>query len=683
MKEIKEIHNKKYKYIFLDIFDTIVSRKVQPEYTKKIWANKIIKKLALNISMLELYKKRNEVEKKLGQQAFNNNNDWEFKYIDLVDELYNYLHPTISLKKFQQLAIKTEIEVESSVLIPEKNLLKELAQAKKENKKIYCISDMYLSKEMIKKIFTNLNIIDLFTDFYISCEYMKNKKTGSLYDIVLKKLNVSSENCIMIGDNYSSDYEIPKSKGLTAIFLDKTTTYQKYDQFINENNENKILEKFLTLTKTKTNRFEHTIFSLYLFIEKLYYQLLNDNLDEVFFLSREGEFLKKLFDSYVNKIYGKKIKSHYIIASRKSTYLPSLKPLKEENFSVLLQQYVYINLEEFLASLNFSKEEQTSILESFSHDLKNISQKEIAKFKETEKKELQALINKKYDTKIIYLYESKILKYLKLNKKFQEIYETNRKNQNTLFKKYIKSLTKEKKICLVDIGWNGSIQDNIEKILGPDYQVKGYLLGLIRRDMKNSANKKGLIFYNTPKKSKNFNLYFENRTIYEILLGASHGSANKYIEKNNKVEVLTFEKEEEHNLYINLISKIQDSMFQIFEKLLEILPNGYYDNIQLNKLINKIHFQMIFEPTQEQLQFFNKIYHYENFGVFEFSKFNLKKKLNIKYYLKENIKYFVRNKSFFYDAFWPTLKLVNEKLYLQRFLYITKNKIKLKLKGVF
>ena len=124
-------------------------------------------------------------------------------------------------------------------------------------------------------------------------------------------------------------------------------------------------------------------------------------------------------------------------------------------------------------------------------------------------------------------------------------------------------------------------------------------------------------------------------------------------------------------------------MFQIFEKLLEILPNGYYDNIQLNKLINKIHFQMIFEPTQEQLQFFNKIYHYENFGVFEFSKFNLKKKLNIKYYLKENIKYFVRNKSFFYDAFWPTLKLVNEKLYLQRFLYITKNKIKLKLKGVF
>ncbi len=683
MKEIKEIHNKKYKYIFLDIFDTIVSRKVQPEYTKKIWANKIIKKLALNISMLELYKKRNEVEKKLGQQAFNNNNDWEFKYIDLVDELYNYLHPMISLKKFQQLAIKTEIEVESSVLIPEKNLLKELAQAKKENKKIYCISDMYLSKEMIKKIFTNLNIIDLFTDFYISCEYMKNKKTGSLYDIVLKKLNVSSENCIMIGDNYSSDYEIPKSKGLTAIFLDKTTTYQKYDQFINENNENKILEKFLTLTKTKTNRFEHTIFSLYLFIEKLYYQLLNDNLDEVFFLSREGEFLKKLFDSYVNKIYGKKIKSHYIIASRKSTYLPSLKPLKEENFSVLLQQYVYINLEEFLASLNFSKEEQTSILESFSHDLKNIPQKEIAKFKETEKKELQALINKKYDTKIIYLYESKILKYLKLNKKFQEIYETNRKNQNTLFKKYIKSLTKEKKICLVDIGWNGSIQDNIEKILGPDYQVKGYLLGLIRRDMKNSANKKGLIFYNTPTKSKNFNLYFENRTIYEILLGASHGSANKYIEKNNKVEVLTFEKEEEHNLYINLISKIQDSMFQIFEKLLEILPNGYYDNIQLNKLINKIHFQMIFEPTQEQLQFFNKIYHYENFGVFEFSKFNLKKKLNIKYYLKENIKYFVRNKSFFYDAFWPTLKLVNEKLYLQRFLYITKNKIKLKLKGVF
>ena len=33
---------KKYKYIFFDIFDTIVSRKINPEYVKKIRCGHII-----------------------------------------------------------------------------------------------------------------------------------------------------------------------------------------------------------------------------------------------------------------------------------------------------------------------------------------------------------------------------------------------------------------------------------------------------------------------------------------------------------------------------------------------------------------------------------------------------------------------------------------------------------------
>ena len=91
---------------------------------------------------------------------------------------------------------------------------------------------------------------------------------------------------------------------------------------------------------------------------------------------------------------------------------------------------------------------------------------------------------------------------------------------------------------------------------------------------------------------------------------------------------------------------------------------------------------MLFLPNEEQLKFYNKIYHYENFGVFEFTEFNLKKKLSIKYYLKENLKYFIKHKAFFYDAFWPVLKLCNEKLYLQKALYVHGRKRSLKRKGV-
>lgn len=682
MNDLKEMQNSKYKVILLDIFDTIVSRKVQPEYTKKIWANHITKRFNLNLNMQDLYVKRNKIETELGEDAAREGKDWEFRYIDMLKEIYEYLSLKISFNEFKHIATQIEIDIESAALVPDKKMITEIKKAKKKGKKIYCVSDMYLSKKMLEEIFANLNIIDLFDDLFVSCEYYENKKSGKLFDRVLEKINELPENCLMLGDNYSSDYETPKSKNIAAVHLNREKNYQAYEKFIEENNENKILEKFRNLANTPTDNFEHSIFTLYKFTEKLYYSLLNDGLDEVFFLSREGEYLKKLFDTFMENIAGKKIKSHYILVSRKATYLPSLRPLDREDFSGLLQQYVYISLKEFLGSLNFTKEDIAEVLEDYSTECKQILKTKSKGLKEEEKKELQALGNKEWDTKIIYLYGSKVLTYLKANKKFKKIYEINRVEQNTLFKKYIKQFTTSKKICVVDIGWNGSIQENIQNILGKDYSVTGYLYGFVSRDINKSKNKTGLIFSNIPDETANFPLFFENRTVFEILLGASHGSANKYVEKNNKIEVSTFEKEEEKRIYNNVISKIQDTMFELYEELLKLLPNSYYNNIELDKEINRIHFKMVFEPTKEQLQFFNKIYHYENFGVFEFSKFNLKKKLNLGYYLKENVKYFVKYKSFFYDAFWPTLKLYNERLYLQRFLYKMTKKIRLKKRGI-
>ena len=36
---LKDAHEKTKKVIMFDIFDTIVYRKLQPEYVKKIWCN--------------------------------------------------------------------------------------------------------------------------------------------------------------------------------------------------------------------------------------------------------------------------------------------------------------------------------------------------------------------------------------------------------------------------------------------------------------------------------------------------------------------------------------------------------------------------------------------------------------------------------------------------------------------
>lgn len=681
MKELKIIHDKKIENIFFDIFDTIVFRKIQPEYVKKIWCNHLAKMFNLKIKATELYQIRNGLEYELGKKASQKGFDWEFKYEDFLKEFHKELKIKIPLKEFVEKATQLEINIESNVQYVDENIISEIKKAKKEGKKIYCVSDMYLSKKMLTSIFTNLKIIELFDDIFVSCEMLKNKKSGEIFKEVLKKIKSKPEKCIMIGDNKVSDYENPKKIGINAIQLDRKEIYKQYDKFIQENNEDKVIEKFNSIVPKSSDNFENSIFSLYLFIERLYFNLLNDGLDEVVFLSREGEYLKKLFDAFVEKVQNKKIKSHYLLVSRKATYLPSLRELKKEDFGSLLMQYSYISIVEFLKSLNFEEEDINKILDSYRKDCEKTIK--TAKLKENEKEEMREIIKGNYNKKIIYLYESKLLKYLKQNKVFEEIYEKNRKEQSKLFKKYITSITKSKKICLVDIGWNGSIQDNVQRILGDSYKISGYLYGLISRNPEKCFDKKGLIFSNVPKVTQNFELYTENRTIFEILLGASHGSANKYVlNKDGNVEVLLFKKEEEEKIFKEVVSKIQDRMFKIYEKLLDTLPNSYYDNLLIEKTINRIHYNMVFKPTKQQLTFFDRIYHYENFGVFEFTDFKLHKKLTPYYYIKENAKYVLKNKTFFYDTFWPTQKLHIEKLYIPKLLYKQKKYLKLKNKGV-
>ena len=676
---LEEAHNKNIKYVFTDIFDTIVSRKIQPEYVKKIWSNQIIKMFKLDCNAIDLYTARHEIEADLGNKNLESGYDCEITYDSIIKELYKTLKIKIPYKKFLSGCIELEVNIESDVLIIDKKILEEFKKLKKEKKKLYCVSDMYLSKKMVESIFTNLGIIDLFDDIFLSCENLKNKKTGNLYDIVLQKIKAKPEQCIMIGDNYYSDYEVPTQKGIFSIHLNREKNYNFYEQYLNEHSSKNVYNTVLKLSKTINDDFEHSIFSLYNFIEKLYYELMYKNVDEVFFLSREGEYLKKLFDYYCDNVYGKKIVSHYLYVSRKATYLPSLKKLEEEDFSSLLNQYSYITIMEFLKSLNFEKDEIRTIIKSYKEDVSNLLDKFITS--KDYKNSVKHIITDNVDEKIPNFIKSGSLKALKNNSDFKRIYEKNRSEQKENFIKYINDKTSKKEIYVVDIGWNGSIQNNIQNILGDSYKVEGFYFGMNRRNKKEKIKKYGLMFTTEPK-NKEFDLYNQNRSLYEIILGASHGSANKYIKKNNQVEVSLFSLKEEKKIFENVIKPLQDRMFEIYKDLVLSLANGYYDNLKMYKLFNKIQYNMLFKPNSKQLEFFNKIYHYENFGVFEFTKFDIKNKISIKRYIKEHLKFVLRYRSFFDDSFWPVLKLKNLHLFIPYIIYTIRNKMKLKKKDV-
>ncbi len=675
---------KKYDIVLCDIFDTFILRNVSPEYVKKIWCNHIVKIFELPINMIDLYEFRNRIETNLCSENLNLGFDAEFKYKDLIYKIYNNYRKYLShinYEKFEKICIKSELEIEKKVQKIDIDVINVLKKCKSNGKKIYCVSDMYLSKDMINEIFNFHNIKDIFDDVFISCDFLKNKKSGELYNLVLKEIKISKDKVIMIGDNIYSDYTIPKNLGIDAINIKRENIYDFYKSFDANINFETIYQKFKKLSLTKNENFEHIIFSLYSFIEKLYFDLLKNNQEEVIFLSREGEFLKKLFDIYVSKISNKSIESKYAIVSRKSTYLPSLKNIKEENFSTLLKQYSYISVKDFLRSLNFDENEISEVIKIVIDKPKENLKKEYLLNKK-EVKKISEILTLDSNIKVAFFDKSNVYKRLTKNEKFVEIFEKKRVDQKQKFRDYFNQITSSKNVALVDIGWNGSIQDNIQRILGKDYNITGYYLGLQKRDNIYEKTKKGLIFSNVPQKSCNFKLYSTNRSIYEILLGASHGSANNYVEKDGLVVPALFSKKEERDIYENCISKIQKDMLEVFSNLCDLFSNGFYNNLMYQKLFNKIHFNMMFSPKKEQIKFFNSVYHYENFGVFEFTSFNSTKKIGLKRKIKEYLKFFLKFNSYFYDTFWPTLKLYDNNMKFGMVIYKNMKRIQFLLKKI-
>jgi len=81
--------------------------------------------------------------------------------------------------------------------------------------RIHLVSDCGVdTKEFVE----NSELNNILSKRFYSFNY-GTTKDEMLYDFVIRELGV---NCLMIGDNYRRDYEIPKKYGLKAVYVKKT-----------------------------------------------------------------------------------------------------------------------------------------------------------------------------------------------------------------------------------------------------------------------------------------------------------------------------------------------------------------------------------------------------------------------------------------------------------------------------
>lgn len=346
--------------------------------------------------------------------------------------------------------------------------------------------------------------------------------------------------------------------------------------------------------KYPENNFSNHAFPLFLFTQRLYNQLTETGCKDILFMSREGQFLKKLFERYceIKKQLNQEvtqINTNYFYGSRNSIMTASVKPIEEENFNELFRYFnFFIKPKMFMFSIGFSEEQIEEVAKSFG----KATNKLCLSFK-----------------------SSKTFKKLKENETFKRIYEENRTKQSTNFSEYMKTFNLDfykDGLFFVDIGYHGTMQDLIYKFFNEKVTMHGYF---IKNRAKYNANnsKVGLLGDNLNKDLFGSKVNKYDTFNYEQILRADHGRCLGYEVADNGAHPIIDEGHQDIEIYDKYVKYMQE---QIFEKFELIAQKALSNNVDIEKICTIYFYYTIKNKSKADYQWILDMQdcHHDDFG---------------------------------------------------------------------
>lgn len=311
IEKIKEIiRDKNIQTICVDYFDTVVHRDTHEANMRRLWARNLsdtLMKRALFIPAETLYTYRLQAESK-AKKIFGY--EHEVTYESVIKILFLLLDSPkgLQLNELYIESLRCDVEIEIEHQIVDTEMIGFLKEEKEKGKCLLLVSDFYLPQSAFEDFLGVHSLENIFEQIFISSDFDKRKSDGSLFDLILMVVG-TNQGVLMIGDNQNSDYQQPIQKGMMAVHRPVESNNEKYTK-------ESVSLKIKRIIGKNTHIFANYSLILYLFLEKLYYEITLHNETDIYFLSREGQYLKELFDWYLAKKRDNAVKTHYFCISR-------------------------------------------------------------------------------------------------------------------------------------------------------------------------------------------------------------------------------------------------------------------------------------------------------------------------------------------------------------------------------
>lgn len=592
-----------------DMWDTLVKRYCHPEEIKLYTANNILYNYNIYLkkewdTAKKIYLRRIELEAEICNRNKENGNDSECTIRKVLNELLNeILVDNSKIEKIVEELVEDEIKREIEVTYINKDILKYIKEAKDNNIDMYVVSDFYMGKNDVSKILEHHDLLKYFKEIYVSCDVLKTKRnTGNLFTYFMEKENIKSENITHYGDSNHSDIEMAKSKNIEAIKIANNSNYsfdidnitadlrlRKVKREINKKNNNKKSKNDLKECKDELYNLGIELSPIaYFYIFDAVAEAKKRGYDNIFYQTREGEnFIKYHRILEENNIMPFSIpKAELVHVSRVATFAPSLEKIDVANMMRLWSQYRNQTMDAMFISLGMKTEKYEKYLKKYDID------------------KYQMIYEPYFNYKVLSLFEDEeFLEEInkELNEKKRNIYKyfENRGIENK----------EDNKMYIVDIGWRGTIQDNLAYLLNNIF-IDGEYFTLF--EYRNVQRK------NTSKHAFIGDLQFAYKyidpviTILEMLFNSESGSVISYDENGKEIRK---EKKEESDYVKNVVSHIQAGMMHGARQINLRLEGRSFTQEQAENYIKDMIKDMKKKPSKLLVDVYYGLVHNDTFGT--------------------------------------------------------------------
>ncbi|MBT0879512.1 HAD-IA family hydrolase, partial [Campylobacter sp. 2018MI01] len=555
---------RRYDIISFDIFDTLLVRPFL-EPTELFDFMSILIYEEIKIKIPDFKSLRINAEKKAFKKALESG----LGEVTL-DDIYNNIDLEVYIKnKYLKYIKELEKRCEFDLLYKRDFVYKIYLEAVKLNKRIIVISDMYLDSIFLFSVLKS-NGYDKIDEIYVSSKYKAKKNSGKLFNLVKNKEKKYSDRILHIGDNLKSDIIMAQENQIKAFHVVKPSenyiksfgysSIWKRDEDRRKVDINILLsiignklysdsyQKFDTksIFNGKLENLGYAAFSLLLlgFIKWLIEEMINDGIDKVYFLSRDGKIMK---DAYllVSKYYKNAPSAEYLLCSRQAINNAKIRTEKD------ILDLISVDYANNMKLYDLFKYR-------FDIDLNSIDSNLLKKYNFTT------------NTKITFNDRNTISNFALEIKEL--IFEVANRNRNAYIK-YLDTMgfSNNKNSALVDIGYAGTMQESLYQIT--NIKTSGYYLLTFRdaiyRVKKNGMNIKGYLG-NFIDRHDTYLDFCRHVPLYESLFSSSDSSFVKFVDFNNKLEAI-FMKEPLNEKRLKFVKSVHNGALCYIQDVLSIL----------------------------------------------------------------------------------------------------------------